>query len=144
MPTMFLQRLLCLTLVTAPLLSISCSSDKKDPPAEEEGTPTGATCPSNSTVTYDGFIKGFMQSYCTRCHSSTLMGDARQGAPLGHDFDSEAGILLVGEHVDEHAGSGPNATNEIMPPDGAKPTKEEREKLSEWLACNVDPSKPEP
>jgi uncharacterized membrane protein len=121
------------------MVAWGCSSDKGSTgqaEQEEEGTPTGSTCPSGSTLTYDNFAKPFAEKYCTRCHSSTLMGDARHDAPLGHDFDSEAGILLVAEHVDEHAAAGPNAVNTLMPPDGAKPTEAERWQLGEWLACN--------
>jgi hypothetical protein len=117
---------------------LGCSDNDGNAPEvgeEEEGIATGATCPPASTVTYENFVKGFMGSYCTRCHNSALTGDARSGAPLGHDFDTEAGIVFVGEHVDEHAAAGPNATNELMPPSGPKPTAVEREKLGEWIAC---------
>jgi uncharacterized membrane protein len=127
------------TIPLAALAFVACSNDNKGTPAEEEGTPTGATCPTGSTVTYDGFVKGFMEGYCTRCHDSKKSGDARNDAPLGHDFDTEEGILLVADHVDEHAGSGPNATNELMPPSSPTPPVEDRKKLSEWIACNAEP-----
>ena len=106
--------------------------------AEEEGTATASTCPSSSTLTYDNFAKPFMEAYCTRCHSSALTGAARHDAPLGHDFDSEAGILVVGEHVDAHAAAGPGAVNTIMPPEDPKPTEAERRQLGEWLACAMN------
>ena len=99
--------------------------------------PTGATCPPGSTLTYESFARPFMESYCTRCHSSTLTGDDRMGAPLFHDFDTETGILNVAEHVDEEAAAGPNAVNKIMPPDGAEPSEAERFQLGEWLACET-------
>jgi hypothetical protein len=35
------------------------------------------------------------------------------------------------------AGSGPDATNEQMPPDGTAPTLAERQQLAEWLACGA-------
>lgn len=101
------------------------------------GPPTEATCPTGSTLTYTNFGKPFMEQYCTRCHDSAKTGSARNGAPLYHDFDTQLGIQQVSNHVDETAGSGPAATNEAMPPDGAKPTLEERQKLAEWIACGA-------
>lgn len=113
-------------------------------------TPTGATCPDPdpNTLTYDNFGKPFMQKYCTWCHDSSLPRAERNGAPLYHDFDTLLGVIEVVDHIDEQAGFGPNAMNELMPPDRCpstpgggldtncmKPTAEERTKLSVWLAC---------
>jgi cytochrome c5 len=106
---------------------------------EEEilGPETGATCPQGSTLTYQNFGQEFMTTYCTRCHSSTLTGAARMGAPAFHDFDTLEGIKGVSNHVDQTAGSGPEATNEAMPPSGGMPTLAERQMLSEWIACGT-------
>jgi len=101
-------------------------------------TPTGATCPPGSTLTYESFARPFMEAYCTRCHSSELHGADRHGAPLYHDFDSEIGILEVGGHVDQQAAAGPDAINRFMPADGDAPTDEERYQLGEWIACALD------
>jgi uncharacterized membrane protein len=100
-------------------------------------TPTGATCPSDNTLTYDNFGAPFMKTYCTRCHASTLTGDARHGAPLFHDFDTLVGIIEVWEHVDEQAAAGPLAINRLMPFSGVAPTDAERYQLGSWLACEV-------
>jgi uncharacterized membrane protein len=102
----------------------------------EEGTPSGAVCTSDAP-NYDNFGRAFMQSYCTRCHSSTLKGAARQGAPDGHDFDSYLGVIAVADHVDEKAAAGPAIVNEEMPPSDPKPMLEERKKLGTWLACEL-------
>jgi hypothetical protein len=68
---------------------------------EEEGEPSGATCPTDSTLTYDTFGQSFMEQYCTGCHSSALTGAARNGAPGAHDFDTLEGIRDVGaEHIE--------------------------------------------
>jgi len=105
---------------------------------DHAGTPTEAVCPETQTLTYDNFGRAFMQSYCVRCHSSTLVGDeARMDAPAGHDFDTLAGIQEMTDHIDEQAGSGPAATNTVMPYSDPSPTLEERKKLSEWLACGA-------
>jgi hypothetical protein len=104
--------------------------------ADAVGPPSGATCPDDADMlTYETFGKPFVEAYCTRCHSSEVEGSARNGAPGGHDFDSLAGILLVADHVDQKAASGPDSNNVAMPPNGDKPSLEEREMLGEWLAC---------
>jgi hypothetical protein len=43
----------------------------------------------------------------------------------------------VSLHVDETTAAGPAATNEGMPPDSPRPTRDERQKLGEWLACDA-------
>jgi uncharacterized membrane protein len=101
------------------------------------GPDTGAKCPNNSTLTYDNFGKKFMQDYCLRCHSQSLNGAARMGAPSDHNFDSLANIQAMAMHIDAKAGSGPNATNTAMPPSNPKPTAAERTRLSEWIACGL-------
>lgn len=101
------------------------------------GPSTEAVCPPTSTLTYANFGQAFMTNYCTRCHSSTLTGAARNGAPEFHDFDTQLGIQQVGDHVDQTAGSGPAATNDQMPPDNPRPTMMERQQLAEWIACGA-------
>jgi hypothetical protein len=103
----------------------------------EFGPPTESVCPEGSTLTWENFGNTFMQTYCTRCHASTLTGADRQGAPLYHDFDSLQGVLAVADHVDRKAAAGPAATNELMPISAPTPTLEERQKLGEWLACEL-------
>ncbi|HUQ01148.1 MAG TPA: hypothetical protein VM261_01575 [Kofleriaceae bacterium] len=101
------------------------------------GPPTESECPQGSTLTYDTFGKPFMESYCTRCHSSELTGADRHGAPSFHDFDTLFGIKAVSEHIDETTAYGPAAENDSMPPDGDRPTAEERRLLGEWIACGM-------
>jgi hypothetical protein len=102
------------------------------------GPLTGAICPSSgSTLTYNNFAKQFFAAYCLSCHAEKVTGAARMGAPADHNFDTYADIDLLRMHIDQLAGSGPSATNVKMPPAAAtkKPTMEERQKLSEWIAC---------
>jgi uncharacterized membrane protein len=113
----------------------SCGSDDHD--EDHEGTASGATCPPGSTLTYANFGQNFMSTYCTRCHSSALTGDMRQGAPADHNFDTLAGILKMADHIDEEAAAGPNGVNTGMPESDPKPSEEERRKLGEWLACET-------
>jgi hypothetical protein len=115
------------------LLLVFAACGRPDP------IPTGTVCPPGGTeLTYESFAAPFMEAYCTRCHSSELHGADRHGAPFAHDFDTEYGILVVADHVDEQAGAGPNGINRLMPYNGDKPTDAERYQLSEWLACAID------
>jgi uncharacterized membrane protein len=100
-------------------------------------TPTGATCPSTQTLSYDNFGRSFMLANCVRCHSASATGAARKGAPVGVDLDSVEGVRAHSKLVDEYAGSGPGGTNTWMPPDAPKPTTAERQQLAEWLACGA-------
>jgi uncharacterized membrane protein len=117
--------------------TVSCEDDHEH--EEGEGMATEATCPATQTLTYANFGQAFMQSYCLRCHSQDVMGNARQGAPSDHNFDTLDEIQGLAEHIDEYAGSGPAATNTGMPTDTPSPSTEERRKLSEWLACGAPP-----
>lgn len=122
-------------LVTACLLA-SCGSSEHD----ASGEPSGATCPTGSTLTYDTFGQSFMGQYCTRCHAEPLTGAARSGAPSDHDLDTLAAIQSVGaEHIDLAAAAGPSHVNTSMPPadGGPQPSEAERRLLGEWLACGL-------
>jgi cytochrome c5 len=149
-------RLPILAALTAAVLTVACDDhdDAEQCPDEhagehagehgescgeegEFGPPTESVCPEGSTLTWESFGQSFMQSYCTRCHASTLSGADRQGAPLYHDFDTLEGVLVVADHVDMKAASGPAATNELMPISAPTPSLMERQQLGEWLACEL-------
>jgi uncharacterized membrane protein len=103
----------------------------------DEGEPTGATCPDDSTLTYAEFGQPFFADYCTECHSVDAVD--RHGAPKSVNFDTQAEIQEHATKIDAAAGSGPDASNDWMP-DGAAasfPSDGEREQLAEWLACGA-------
>jgi uncharacterized membrane protein len=105
---------------------------------EEAGHPTGALCPPESDVSYEGFVAPLMQEYCLECHSSSVVSRERNGAPSDHNFDTIYDLVSNAEHIDELAGVGPDSENLNMPPDGyLAPSLNERAKLSEWLACKA-------
>lgn len=113
-------------------LLASCSSNDTGAGA------TGSTCPSSSTLSYDSFGKSFMDRYCVRCHSSTLTGSERNGAPSDHDFDTLEGLRATEpEHIDEQAAAGPDHVNTAMPPGDPRPSEAERRELGEWVACGM-------
>jgi hypothetical protein len=121
-------------------------------------TPTGTECADpdpltgTTALTWDNFGQGFMAKYCTSCHSSLLTNSHRNGAPYLHDFDSLYGVMRIdgprSDHIDEQAGWGPKAQNNLMPgarcpsvpgggldEDCVQPTGQERTNLAVWLAC---------
>jgi len=123
-----MSRLIALPFCLLLFVSAACTS-----------TPSGATCPSDSTdvPTYDNFGREFMETYCTGCHSASAPN--RHGAPADQNYDSEADIKAHAAAIDAEAAAGPNAMNTAMPdlagPVHAAPTNAEREKLGRFLAC---------
>jgi len=111
--------------------------------SHEEGTgdavgpSTNAVCPTPQTLSYDNFGKDFMKRYCLRCHSSTVTGTARQGAPSDHNFDTIDEVQGLRTHIDQKTAAGPAATTTDMPRGQPAPTVDERKKLGEWLACGA-------
>jgi uncharacterized membrane protein len=101
------------------------------------GKATGATCPTGSTVTYTNFGQTFMSTYCLRCHNEALTGSARKDAPSDVNFNTVEQIRAKTKDIDEQAGASATVTNQEMPPDGEKPSVDDRKKLAEWLACGA-------
>lgn len=91
------------------------------------GGASGATCPTNSTLTYDNFGRQFFASYCDRCHANGVRPS----------IGNQAAIQAQRTAIDREAASGPDGTNTAMPESGAAPTTAERVKLGEWLACGA-------
>jgi uncharacterized membrane protein len=90
-------------------------------------------------LTYANDIAPLMTKYCTKCHATSVKGDARNGAPSDHNFETEAGVVKEAHHIDIEAAASSKVTNTSMPPEGyPAPTVAERKKLGEWLACNAD------
>lgn len=121
-----------LAILLATLAAAACEHGHED-----AGPPTGALCPEDSTLSWLSFGKEFMESYCTRCHSTGLTGAERKGAPNDHNFDTPALVRLELEHIDQAAAAGPDAINTEMPIGAPTPTEDERRKLGEWLACGA-------
>lgn len=90
------------------------------------GDPTGSTCPTTQTLTYDNFGKAFFAANCLECHAS-------KESP---HFNTVEDIRAEKDRIDRAAASGPNATNTYMPDEGDV-SDADRKKLGEWLACNA-------
>lgn len=128
-----------LAVIMSPLLFAHGDSSCGGDDGFEFGPPTEASCPDDGTdLTFANFAEPFFANYCTRCHSIDVQGADRQGAPSDHNFDTPIEARGLADHIDWTTGSGPAATNEIMPPPGGdSPTREERAQLSTWLACGA-------
>lgn len=125
------------TCLMAGLVALCAPGCNGDEPEGDEGTPTESVCPTTQTLTYANFGQAFFDTYCQRCHGSTVTGAARMDAPTDHTFDRVEDIRLIAEHIDGLAGAGPAAVNTAMPPNNPAPTEAERRQLGEWLACGA-------
>lgn len=134
--SMGLARLSVLALTVVAL--VSCGPPTHGMPDAQIvlGPRTGSTCPTPA-LTYANFGASFFDTYCVACHASTVTGDARNGAPVDHNYDTAAGIRMWIPEIDEVAASGPNATNTAMPFFGTAPSMAERQMLGQFLACGA-------
>jgi uncharacterized membrane protein len=121
----------------AAILLVATAAPGCDSHDHDHGTPTNATCPTPSSLTYANFGMAFFGTYCQGCHASTVTGAARNGAPTDHSFDTVEQIRAQSEHIDGLAAAGPAATNTAMPPSAPVPSMAERLQLGEWLACTA-------
>jgi hypothetical protein len=100
-------------------LAISCGG-------EGLGDPTGSTCPTDSTLTYENFGQQFFSSHCLSCHSG-------KESP---SLISVEAIRAEASEIDRAAAAGPDAVNTYMPEEGSV-AEAERRQLGEWLACGA-------
>ena len=83
--------------------------------------------------TYDDYAQGFFESYCTRCHLSSLPeGEMRGFAPDDVNLDQRASIRTNAERIREATG-----VYNYMPPDSPLPTCEERRRLVIWIDADM-------
>lgn len=102
-------------------LGFACGDDSDD--GHED---SGLEC--NSSLTYAQDIAPIIKTNCLSCHSKTVTGVARAGAPSDHNFDTEADVKSQLDHI-EHAA----VVEKSMPPGGLP--EDARQKLGTWIAC---------
>jgi uncharacterized membrane protein len=87
-------------------------------------------CADKPVETYENFGQGFMLQNCQICHTTTVTGDARNGAPESIHFDDEEDVAVqVAAILGVATGPSP-----IMPPSGGV-SDDLRERLEIWLRC---------
>ena len=103
------------------------------------GEDTAASCPPTDPPSFANFGEPFFTAYCLDCHSQTLRGDARNGAPATIDFDTRSLVRENTSRIDKQAAFGPAAMNRLMPPSDhdAQPTDAERFRLGEYIGCEI-------
>lgn len=107
------------------LALLSCAE-----PDEDSGA--AGPCDRSPPLTWDSFGQQFMHTHCAGCHSSLLPEELREGATLGVDFDTYAGVLAWADRIRARSlGEAPT-----MPPGGG-PEIAELDRLEEWLGCQV-------
>lgn len=126
--------LACTVLSLSPL---GCGDDDDDDGPPDDGD--GVSCPPGGTqLTEQSFGRPFLGAYCTRCHSSTLTGAERNGAPPGLDWDRMDVVRANAAEMNEQAGANADGSvNVEMPPSDPRPSDDERRRLAEWLACGA-------
>ena len=87
---------------------------------------SGATCPTNNTLTYENFGRAFVARYCYECHNG--------GALVKYTLEG-----VRSSRIDGAAAAGPDRVNDDMPPTGDRPipTLDERQRLGQWIACGA-------
>lgn len=82
--------------------------------------------------TYATFAAGFFSQHCTRCHASTLTGPARDGAPVGFDWDLESSVRAHLPQIRIAVG-----VLNFMPAAPPDPTCDERQRIVRWIDADA-------
>jgi hypothetical protein len=72
-----------------------------------------------------------LTTYCTACHSATLVGDTRHGAPAGVDLDTLAGARTQADRIRARALDARDM------PSGGGIAAADRARLAAWLDCGT-------
>jgi len=96
--------------------------------------------PCEDPPTWDSFAQGWVTSWCTPCHASSLTGADRQGAPVGVDLETLEDVRAWADRVRARS-----VDAQSMPPGGG-PSEASRERLGLFLDCGLpgttDPADP--
>ena len=89
----------------------------------------------DQTPTFNRDIRpAIVEQKCIQCHSVTLTGPLREGAPDGMDFDDYATTKPNIEAFADAITSGRQPPRDLMP--SLATTKEERAVASKWRVCD--------
>ena len=123
------------------MICAACGSPSGGPAGLPEAGPDARIalgCPSwpdpiashdqTAPETYENFARPLLDQYCVRCHSSELMGDDRNGAPEGRNWDDESIVYDFLPEIRIAIG-----VENFMPPDAPLPSCEERLRFLRWI-----------
>jgi uncharacterized membrane protein len=111
------------------LLALACADGGGDSASPSDSGPTGE-CADAPVVTWDNFGAGFLTENCDACHSATVTGDARNGAPEKVTFDTKEQAWSWAEDILRMA----SGDDPQMPPEGGT-SADDRARLTWWLEC---------
>jgi hypothetical protein len=77
---------------------------------------------------YATFAAPFFETFCVRCHATTVVGMAREGAPDGRDWDEAATLRMFLPEIRLWVGE----VNQ-MPIGDPQPSCDERRRLVRWI-----------
>ncbi len=92
----------------------------------EKQDPIGPDAGIDGEVSYGVHIMPILDANCVRCHASDKQGAARNGAPVGFDYDSYAGAVATADRANAQIQSG-------SMPVGGSLTVEEKGLFQAWL-----------
>lgn len=115
------------TRVLLVLLLAACHSSDGDGDTPSDGV--DAECPT-TPATWENLADPVLRTWCTPCHSESLTGPARSGAPDGVDFDDYADVASFGALISAAV------ADERMPPSGGLPASD-RDALIAWVECGM-------
>ena len=101
--------------------ALACSSDGDDQ------AQSGGVC---DTAPSFGEVSAF-SAVCTSCHDSSLPYEARNGAPLGYDFDRYETARSEAEEIGEAVEAG------YMPPPGYPLSEAQKAAVLRWVECGA-------
>ncbi|MEY4630768.1 MAG: hypothetical protein RIQ81_888 [Pseudomonadota bacterium] len=124
----------------AALVATNCgrkvSPEDPEPQASGSNTPVkvpvNLECPNGTSLSWGNFGRAYTRKYCASCHSASLTGAARLGAPEGVNFDSASDALT--QRVVMLRVAAPE--NGSMPP-SVPVSPSERALFREWLNCGA-------
>ncbi len=94
-------------------------------PLAQPGDPIGGD-------TWTSFAQPFFAMWCTSCHSSTLTGGARNGAPPGYDWDVPAAVRMYSSFIRNAVG-----VDNFMPPGNPMPSCDDRRRMVRWIDAGM-------
>jgi hypothetical protein len=68
---------------------------------------------------------------CVQCHSSSLSGQARNGAPITVNVDTYESASMVADLIVDALSDG------VMPPEGYTITEAQKQQVYQWALCGT-------